>query len=228
MKTLLLSALLWIGWTGTLGASEPNTLSAEEVKQGWRLLFNGKDTSAFKTFGKDTFPGQGWTVRDGMLVKMPDVRGGDIVTREVFGDFEFSWEWRLPRSGNNGVKYFILEERGKALGHEYQMIDEALIHDALSSTASFYLVVAPSPDKPLNPPGSWNHSRILVQGNQVSHWLNGRKVLEYQCGDPDILAQIQKTKFKGVEGFGLKQKGRILLTDHKDECHFRNLKIRTP
>ena len=52
------------------------------------------------------------------------------------------------------------------------------------------------------------------------------KVLEYECGSEAVKAAIAKSKFRNVKGFGDKIKGHILLTDHRDEAWFRNLKIR--
>ncbi|MEW6307320.1 MAG: DUF1080 domain-containing protein [Verrucomicrobiota bacterium] len=227
MKTSLLTGLLTLLIFVTASAADQiNILTPAEKKAGWRLLFDGKDTSQFRGFKKDAFPAEGWAVEDGCLKKVANVKAGDIITKDKFTDFEFSWEWKLGPGGNNGIKYFILEERG-AVGHEYQMIDDAIVKkDALSSAASFYLVVAPKKDKPLKPPGEWNHSRVMVKGNHVEHWLNGEKVLEYECGSEPILQQVQLTKFKNVKDFGKKVTGHILLTDHKDECWYRNLKVR--
>ena len=132
----------------------------------------------------------------------------------------------MPPRSNNGVKYFITEERSGPIGHEYQLIDDSTVKDPLSSTASFYLVVAPAPDKTVKPPGEWNHSRILVQGDHVEHWLNGAKALAYECGTEAILQQVAKTKFRTTPGFGKKIRGHILLTYHNDECSFRNIKLR--
>lgn len=203
-----------------------NELTPEEKKAGWKLLFDGQSTKGWRGFRKDTFPEKGWVVENGILKKQPRVRGGDIVTEETFSDFEFSWEWMIQPGGNNGIKYFIMEERGEAIGHEYQMIDDSKIKNPKGSTASFYEVLPPAADKPLNPPGQWNHSKVLVKGNHVEHWLNGSKVLEYELGSEKVLAGVQQSKFKGVKDFGTKVRGRILLTDHQDEAHFRNLKIR--
>src|SRR6185295_11340051 len=151
-------------------------------------------------------------------------KGGDIITADTFDNFELSWEWKMPPKSNNGVKYFITEDRKSAVGHEYQMVDDSLNRGhEYSDCASFYLVVPPKPDKKLKPWGEWNLSRILVQGNHVEHWLNGEKVVEYECGDPKIMEQIQKTKFKNIEGFGTKIRGHILLTYHTSECSFRNV-----
>lgn len=207
-------------------AAGHNTLSAAEKQAGWRLLFDGKKIEGWRSYRNDSFPAEGWVVQDGALHKPAGRRPGDIMTVDTFEDFEFSWEWKLPPRGNNGVKYFILEERKAAVGHEYQMIDDAVVKDGYSSCASFYLVVKPRDDKPMKPMGEWNRSRILVRGNHVEHWLNGMKVLEYECGSPEIMTQVPKTKFRKWPGFGKKVRGHILLTDHKDPCWFRNLKIR--
>ena len=203
-----------------------NTLTEVERKAGWKLLFDGEQIAGWRSYGSEKEQHGGWVIRDGALHKPAGVRAGDIMTIDTYEDFEFRWEWKLEKGGNNGVKYFITPERGAAVGHEYQMIDDARVKDAYSSNASFYLVVKPAADKPNRPMGEWNQSRILVRGNHVEHWLNGKKVLEYECGSETIMAQVPKTKFKKYPGFGKKITGHILLTDHKDPCWYRNLKIR--
>ncbi|MEX2580004.1 MAG: DUF1080 domain-containing protein [Verrucomicrobiales bacterium] len=218
--------VLFLAAASLCAGENPNTLTEAERQAGWRLLFDGKSIDGWRTYKEGGTIGEGWKVEDGLLKKQRDVKGGDVMTEETFEDFEFSWEWKLEEKGNNGVKYFIIPERGGAVGHEYQMIDDAIVNKPESSCASFYLVAAPDPDKPLKPMGEWNTSRIVVDGKQVEHWLNGAKVLEYECGDPAILEQVRKTKFKDAPKFGEKVTGHILLTDHKDECWFRNMKIR--
>lgn len=207
-------------------APKQNTLTAKETNQGWKLLFDGKKIEGWRGYKSEAFPTDGWVVEGGTIHKQEGKRPGDIMTVKTYDNFEFAWEWKLPNGGNNGVKYFITEERKAAVGHEYQMIDDTTIKDARSGNASFYLVVAPSKDKPNKPMGEWNSSRLVVKGNHVEHWLNGMKVLEYECGSPEIMNQVPKTKFKKYPGFGEKVKGHILLTDHKDPCWYRNLKIR--
>lgn len=218
--------ILSLALLGSNAFAEPNTLTKEEIAEGWTLLFDGKSADGWRSYGSDSFPGKGWIVKDGLLHKQAEIRGGDIMTSKTYENFEFSWEWRLEENGNNGVKYFIIPERKATIGHEYQMIDDARVKDAYSSTAAFYLVAKPDPEKPLKPVGEWNHSRIIVNGNHVEHWLNGAKVLEYECGSPEVMKRVPETKFKKTPGFGKKVTGHILLTDHKDPCWFRNIKIR--
>ena len=207
-------------------AAEPNTLTDAERADGWKLLFDGKSVDGWRSYKTKDFPKAGWVVENGTLHKQASVRGGDIMTIKTYENFEFAWEWKILEKGNNGVKYFITEERKATVGHEYQMTDDATAHDEFSSTASFYLIAKPAADKPMKPFGEWNTSRIVVNGNHVEHWLNGAKVLEYDCGSDAIMTQVPETKFKKYPGFGEKVTGHILLTDHKDPCWFRNVKIR--
>ncbi|MBI3880629.1 MAG: DUF1080 domain-containing protein [Verrucomicrobia bacterium] len=217
---------------GAVLAAEPrhNELTAAEKIAGWKLLFDGKTTQGWRSFKKQTFPAQGWTVEDGCLKCIAGGHGGDIISLDTFDNFDLRWEWKLPPGANNGVKYFITEERASAIGHEYQMLDDALHPDgkagAKHTTASFYDVLPPKEGKPLKPPGQWNTSRVLVQGNHVEHWLNGELVLVYELGSDEVKAGVAASKFKNVAGFGTHIKGHILLTEHQDEAWFRDVKIR--
>jgi 3-keto-disaccharide hydrolase len=229
-----IAAILTISCSLALSAAEkpadakPNALTAAEKAAGWKLLFDGKTIKGWRSFKKDTFPDHGWTVADGWLKCIAGGHGGDVISTDEFNDFELTWDWRLPPKANNGVKYFVTESRDRALGHEYQMVDGAEEGDPIHSTAAFYDVLPPKPDKPLKPAGEINHSRVIVRGNHVEHWLNGAKVLEYELGSDEVKAAVAKSKFKNVEGFGTKIKGHILLTYHNDECLFRNIKICEP
>jgi len=234
--SLLLAALLTFNSGVAIVAAEAVTnagtapLTEAERSAGWQLLFDGRSLDGWRGFKKPEAPKKGWVVEDGLLKKKKGVPGGDILTTRTFDDFDLEWDWRIEAGGNNGLKYFITEERGSAIGHEYQLIDDVGHPDgrmgAKRTTASFYDVLPPSANKPLKPPGEWNHSRVLVKGNQVEHWLNGEKVLSYELGSPAVLAAVQLSKFKTVKGFGSKLRGHILLTDHQDECWFRNIRLR--
>lgn len=218
-------------------SSPPNQLSLEEQKAGWRLLFDGKTTQGWRGFRKTDFPAERWVVHEGCLEKTATGTGdshggGDIVTKDTFADFDLRFEWRIAPGGNSGVKYFVTEERADPIAHEYQVLDDERHPDAKvgphRQTAAFYDVLPPTRDKPLRPAGDWNQSRILVQGNHVEHWLNGRKVLEYELGSPAVKEAIARSKFKEVAGFGTRIKGHILLQDHGDEVCYRSLKILSP
>ncbi len=211
-----------------LKAGELNSLTHAEEKAGWQLLFDGKDLNAhWRNIGQKEVTGKGWIIEKGILVKEEGKAAGNILTRRTWTDYEFTWEWKIGPKGNNGVKYMVLEKRG-AIGHEYQMIDDRQWEQKpMSQTGTFY-VVLPREVKLTEPVriDKWNQSRIKVQGKKVEHWLNGQKILTYSLGSERVLAGVAKSKFKRFEGFGKKVTGHILLTDHKDRCEFRNLKIR--
>lgn len=209
-------------------AGELNSLTKAEEKAGWQLLFDGKDLNAhWRNIGQKEVTGKGWVIEKGVLVKQEGKEAGNILTRRTWTDYEFAWEWKIGPKGNNGVKYMVLEKRG-AIGHEYQMIDDRHWQQKpMSQTGTFY-VVLPREVKLAEPVriDKWNQSRIKVQGKKVEHWLNGQKILTYSLGGNRVLAGVAKSKFKKFPGFGKKVTGHILLTDHKDRCEFRNLKIR--
>lgn len=227
LHSLALASVFLIALVPPAWAAEP---ASAPPSGEWRPLFNGKDLTGWRSYGKQTTPTQGWTVENGLLHKVGGVRGGDIITTEQFDDYELSWEWRIGKGGNNGVKYFVTESRPGAPGHEYQMIDDTGHPDGRlgpdRQTGSFYEVLPPAADKPMKPVGEWNASRIVVRGKQVEHWLNGAKILAYELNSELVKNGIADSKFKNTPGFGEKIKGHIMLTDHADECWFREIKIR--
>ncbi len=200
------------------------------VAAEWTDLFDGKSFTGWRGYKKTAMPDKGWRVEDGLLKKVKGERGGDIITEKKFENFELRWEWRIARAGNNGVKYIVTEARANGPGHEYQLIDDDGHPDGKvggkRQTASFYDVLPPKKERKLNPPGEWNSSGILVNGPHVEHWLNGDKVLEYELGSDAVKAAVAASKFKNAKGFGERAPGHIMLTDHGDECWFRNLRLR--
>ena len=211
-----------------LFAGEINSLTKAEEKAGWQLLFEGKDLNThWRNIGQKEVTGKGWVIEKGVLVKQEGKAAGNLLTRRTWTDYEFAWEWKLGPKGNNGVKYMVLEKRG-AIGHEYQMIDDRHWQQKpMSQTGTFY-VVLPREVKLTEPVriDKWNQSRIKVEREKVEHWLNGQKILTYSLGSDRVLEGVAQSKFKKFPGFGKKVTGHILLTDHKDRCEFRNLKIR--
>jgi hypothetical protein len=211
-------------------AAALNELTAQEKAAGWKLLFDGKSLQGWRNFKKSEPPQKGWVVEEGILKHLAKGGGGDIMTEGDFEDFEVQWEWRVAAGANSGLKYFITEKRGSPIGHEYQLIDDTRHPDAKLAegkrvTAAFYDVLKPG-ERELKAVGEWNHSGVRVQGRHVEHWLNGRKVLDYELESDELKAAISRSKFKTTPNFGVKMKGHILLQDHGDEIAFRNIKLR--
>lgn len=209
------------------------------------MLFDGKTTHGWRGYRMTGFPANGWRVKDGCLENpatngRPNGGGGDLLTVDRFGDFDFRWEWRISHGGNSGVYYFTRERttpgfamyRGDdgtaAVGYEYQLLDDATHPDGKNPshrTASLYDVIAPQNAAP-RPVGEFNQSRILLRGSHGEHWLNGVKVVEYDLQSPEFREAVGKSKFRVVPDFATKQRAPLLLQDHGDQVEFRDLKIR--
>lgn len=228
IRTLATSLLLALATVAAF-AGEPNTLTDAEKSDGWKLLFDGKTTDGWVAIGKTAFPEKGWSVQDGALFHAKGGGGGDIVTSELYENFELKWEWRIGFAGNSGLKY-NLPNPAKNVGFEYQMIDDDNHPDGKRGgrkhqTASLYDLMEPAEDAKPKAVGEWNDSRLLVKGNHVEEWLNGVKSLEFEMGSDALKALIAISKFKNVAGFGEKTKSPILLQDHGDEVAVRSIRI---
>ncbi len=222
-----------------------NTLSEAEKKEGWKLLFDGKTLSGWRSYR----PGSSkhWVIEDGCLKNpkgtgRPETGGGEILTTDEFTDFDFRFEWKIAPGGNSGVIYFVKERLNTPgpkmfhgddgtgpVGHEYQLLDDERHSDAKDPThraGALYALIAPNASKHLKPAGEFNQSRIVVQGKHVEHWLNGAKILEYELESPEFKRLVAASKYKDLPGFSNKFKTRIQIQDHGDEIWFRNVKIR--
>ena len=216
----------------------PNNLSDAEKEQGFSLLFDGKSTKCWKNAETGEFPKQGWEVKDGVFSVLSNggdesKKGGDIITRKEFGPFEMKFDFNFTEGANSGIKYGI-GNNGPGLGLEYQVIDDVNHPDAKKgdlgnhSLASLYdLIPAEKENRYIKKAGEWNRGRIVVYPcGTVQHWLNGRKVIEYKRGNNIYRALVARSKYAKFEGFGLAEKGPILIQDHNDNVHYRSLKIR--
>lgn len=206
----------------------PNTLTAEEQAAGWRLLFDGQTIDQWRTFGRPA-PGEGWQVVDGALTRM--ARGGDLITKEQFADFEFAFDWKLSgEAGNSGVMFRVIEGLAQTYhsGPEMQILDDEGHRDGRvpeTSCGANYALHASA--KPMcRPVGEWNQTRLLVRGAHVEQWMNGEKIVEYELWTPDWEAKVAASKFKEWPEYGRAKSGHIAIQDHGSLVAFRNLKIR--
>jgi len=221
----------------------PNTLSAYEKENGWKLLFDGKSTAGWRSASAMTFPAKGWKVGDGTLSVIgaaggESTNGGDIITDGQFKAFDMSFEFKMSKGANSGVKYFVtLSEKtvGSAIGLEYQVLDDAVHPDAKlgrdgnRTLASLYdLITAKKQPRYVHPIGAWNIGRIVVYpNNHVEHYLNGIKVLEYDRGSQAYRGLVAISKYKVWKDFGEAPQGHILIQDHGFDVNYRNIKIKT-
>ena len=229
MKRLLFVVLLVCGVSFAATAQEHNTLTKKERKAGWQLLWNGRDLSGWKSNSSNGDMNKGWKAVDGELVIMARSGAGDIITEKRYHDFELSVDFKITEGANSGIKYFIGENG--SIGCEFQILDDENHPDAKMGfngnrrLGSLYDLI-PADGWALVAKRDWNTARIVVRGNHVEHWLNGVKILEYEKNNDMWDTIVSHSKFAKVENFAGGDGGHILLQDHNDEVHYRNLKIR--
>lgn len=202
-----------------------NTLTPEETKAGWKLLFDGQSTAGWRGFKRKEVPA-GWKAIDGELTRTGG--GGDLVTEATFADFELSLEWKIAPGGNSGIFYRVAEGPGAIWESavEMQVLDNARHADGKSpktSAGACYALYPPTRDATLGP-DRWNAVRILANGTQVEHWMNGELVVTYDTASPEWAKKVAASKFKNPK-FGTIPEGRIGLQDHGDRVAYRNIKI---
>ena len=210
-----------------LSAQEHNRLNATERAAGWQLLFDGNSLTGWRGYNSESMP-TGWSAENGMLIRTGP--GGDIITEQQFADFELSLEWLVGPSGNSGVLFRAVEGQEEVYhgAPEMQILDDAGHPDGrspLTSAGSNYGLHG-VPRGIVKSAGEWNTSRIVVVNNQVEHWLNGDKVVEYELGSADWAQRVANSKFAQWPAYGRASRGHIGIQDHGDRVSFRNLKIR--
>jgi hypothetical protein len=222
---LILSALLLVAQSAH--ASLANALSDAERAQGWRLLFDGNSLSGWRSLASPE-PGGGWKADDGAIVRTS--KSGDLLTVQEFGDFELSIDWKVEEATNSGILYRVAlgEAQTYYSGPEYQLLDNVKGGDRFNPkhlAGALYDLVAPPKDL-TQPVGAWNHTRIIVRGWHIEHWLNGEKIVDVDLASPEGVALKMHSKFSSMPHFAAFARGHIALQDHDGMVAFRNIKIR--
>ena len=205
----------------------PNTLSDEEKKAGFKLLFDGKNPGEnFRSYKQDKIDPR-WKSVDGALTKA-EKGAGDIITKEQYGAFELLIDYKISKGGNSGIMFHVAETDGPpyVTGPEIQIQDNVAGHDPQKS-GWLYQLYKPENDA-TKPAGEWNSMRIVLapKGQKSAVYMNGQKYYEFEKGSADWDEKVKKSKFASMAGFGKQTKGHICLQDHGDEVAYRNIKIR--
>ena len=215
--------------SGAAARSEaPNTLSPAERQAGWKLLFDGTDASKhLRGYRRGDFPKE-WAVEDGCIVLRG--KGGDLVTRDEYSDFEFACEWKVAPGGNSGIMWHVSEEFGAPweTGPEMQVLDDERHGDGksrLTSAGACYALYA-APKGAVKPAGEWNRASIRCVGPKVTYTLNGVVTADFDMSSQQWRDTVKGSKFASMPAFGTKSKGHIALQDHGDVVMYRNLKVR--
>ena len=221
-----------------------NALTEQERAEGWELLFDGKTTSGWHGYnGQST---EAWTIEDCALKSVgtdenygSDMRA-DMTTDQEFTNFEMVIEWKATEGGNSGLMYGVVEDpkydAAWKTGPEYQFVDDTAqfgdgegnmsgLEDWQMAGANYAMHVA-NDQKELKPVGEWNTTKIVVNGPHVEHWLNGKKILEFERWTDEWNELKNSGKWKDAPDYGDAKTGRIVIQDHGSVFWFRNIKIR--
>lgn len=236
--TLSLATALLIALPGF--AQELNKLSKQEVKDGWVLLFNGKNFDGWRQCNGTAMP-KNWEIDKGTMKvftgegkKPGQGSDGDILFfGKKYKNFELSVDWNAGKMGNSGVFYYVREKPGQPIYYaapEVQILDnvDATDNKIDSHLAGSLYDMLPCDPKTVHPSGSWNTMVIRIKDGHATHTMNGVKVVSYTLWTPEWDALVAKSKFKSFPGFteGVAKEGYIGLQDHGYPIWFRNIKIR--
>ncbi|MEM9018039.1 MAG: DUF1080 domain-containing protein [Verrucomicrobiota bacterium] len=201
-----------------------NTLTPEEKADGWMLLFNGKDLSAFRNY-KEEGVSDKWMVKDGAFT-LTEKGGGDIITKQKFGAFEIKLDFKISPGGNSGLMFHVEETEQKPwmTGPEMQIQDNEAGKDPQKAGWLYQLYEAE--EDATNPAGEWNTVHLVISPEKCIHYMNGTKYFEYVKGSKEWDEKVAASKFSKFPNFGKPTDGHINLQDHGNVVSFRNVKIK--
>jgi hypothetical protein len=215
-----------------------NTLSEAEKKEGWKLLFDGKTTTGWHTFGKSAV-GEAWKVSEGTLhldasqkSSYQSKGGGDVVTDQEFENFDLKIEWKISRNGNSGILFDVKEDPKYAetwnTGPEMQVLDNDGHSDGkiIKHRAGDLYDLIRSSSEPVRAVGRWNQVEIKLNKGKLDLYMNGVNVVSTTMWDENWWKLVKGSKFNSMPDFSKYKAGRIALQDHGCDVWYRNIKVR--
>ena len=182
---------------------------AADSEDGFKPLFNGKDTTGWHLRRKDGH--NSWSVQNGVLKNTvnPGEHGTDLVTDDKFWNFTVRYEYRVPDRSNSG---FYLRGR-----HELQILgDYASGKPAKGGNGAIYNFKAP--DKFVSKPGDeWQTVEATIIGNRITVTLNGVKIHDNVECNVATGSEIDNK---------IDQPGPIFLQGDHGTVSFRNIRIK--
>ncbi|CAG4988315.1 hypothetical protein DYBT9275_00052 [Dyadobacter sp. CECT 9275] len=205
----------------------------EIAKKGkWVSLFDGKSFDGWHSYLKKEVLPQ-WKIEDGAIM-LSEKGGGDLLTNKAYENFELELEWKISEGGNSGIVYHVREDpafkSADVTGLEMQVLDNERHPNAKQgadrTAGSLFDMVAPSDSTACKPAGEWNKARLVVNNSKAEHFLNNKKIVQYQIGGAEWDRLISQSKFKDWKYLGKFKTGHIALQDHGNKVWYRNVKIR--
>jgi alkaline phosphatase D len=215
----------------------PESISSD----AWEVLFDGdqEQLAQFHLYNEPQVQPERWSVIGDVLTlasraEAPHLRNKEdiVISPRGLRDFELELDWKMSVGGNGGIFYKVVEgpQHSKPwhTGLEYQLLDnENHANGAVDRqrAASLFDLFAPV-EAVTRPALAWNHTRIVVRGTQVEHWLNGDRVLVADTSSPEWVEAVAQSKYRELKNFAQPVAGQIILQDHGDRAWYKNIRIR--
>jgi len=152
----------------------PNQLTAEELADGWILLFDGETD-----YGWRAASDADWKVADGMI-SVSSGAPGLLCTTSQFGDYELSLEFRAAPETNSGIFLRTSPRPKNPAGDCYELnIAPPSNPFPTGSFVGRQKTTAEVPDD-----GNWHRYHILAEGGHFTVELDGQQVLDYTDPKP--------------------------------------------
>jgi len=240
LKNVLLicpALLLVAGFTACSNKNNKNTLTDDEKKDGWALLYDGKTLNGWHVYNKGN-KASNWVATDSELVCNPHLVAmshDDLVTDKAYTNYDLRFEWKISKGGNSGVFFDVQEDTAYGTawmtGPEYQLLDNENStdhnhNDTLRQAGCLYSLAALKNHAAAKPYGEWNESRILHQNGKVTFWLNGTLSAEEDMKSERWPQLVAASNLHTFPNFGKFTNGKIALQDWNKGVSFRNIKVK--
>lgn len=233
MKSTIIGLTIALSLSFSANAAD-NELTMAEKADGWELLFDGKDINkSWRGYKMESAPTK-WEIEDGAIFFNPNNygTGGDIISREQYGEFEFSLEWKVAPASNSGIFYLAVESDDYKFPYEtapeMQVLDDNRHGDGKIEqhrSGDLYDLIKSRVEN-VKAVGEWNKVLIKVKANNLEHWQNGELVIKTTMWDDNWAALIKDSKFSTWPGFGQAKIGHLALQDHGDPVWYKNIKVK--
>lgn len=168
-------------------------LAQQSFAQKKEKLFNGKDLSGWIIYGTEK-----WYVEDGLLISEsgPDKGYGYLGTEKTYDDYEITLEFKQEANGNSGVFIRSTVDGTKVSGWQVEVAPPGSDTGGIYESYGRGWLIKPEPEKDkFLKFGDWNKMKIVVKGDRVTSYLNGKMMVDYEDakigeGKGGVLLQI--------------------------------------
>lgn len=227
--SLQLTALLMLSCSAK-DQSKTEDIKSEIQSSEWTQLTSGTSLDQWEMYKGSEITG--WKLENGELIASGAGwdAGEDLITKKTYENFELNLEWKIEEANSSGIFYYVQKSYISPIyenAPEYQVLDDKGWPEEMKPnqlTAGSYAMYA-AEGAEVKHVGEWNSTKIIVKYPHVEHWLNGKKVVEYEFGSEDWKMRKAAGKWAEVTDYGIAKSGHIGL-QNAGLVTYRNIKIK--